>query len=246
MVLLSCDNTLNSFYKTFFSPPQVLVYLQLCKNISTVIAADWQKVTDHVCAVTKALAKRPFRYGVRSRRNEAHIGCCLSQLSPFPSRLLTERAELPFCTEGSWASGVRVGRDGSGLTRVWSSQLQQLNRVSPAVASAVTAAFPSPQLLLQVPPGGKNTTSRPVDAVASGLVSLRLKMNPRVIAGVPGLGGGGGQEGAAGRALSENRRYREARGARDISPNLPLLHGPEPTAGSGLIWMVFSEDGSCV
>lgn len=65
-------------------------------------------------------------------------------------RLLTERAELPFCVDGSWASGARVERDGSGLIQVWSRQIQQLNRVSPAVASAVTAAYPSPQLLLQV------------------------------------------------------------------------------------------------
>ncbi|XP_047233734.1 probable crossover junction endonuclease EME2 isoform X4 [Girardinichthys multiradiatus] len=63
--------------------------------------------------------------------------------------LLTERSELPFCVDGSWASGARVERDGSGLRDVWSRQIQQLNRVSPAVASAVTESFPSPQLLLQ-------------------------------------------------------------------------------------------------
>ncbi|XP_008303339.1 probable crossover junction endonuclease EME2 isoform X2 [Stegastes partitus] len=103
---------------------EVLVYLQLCKNISLVFLDGWQDVTDHVCAVTKALSKRPFK-------------------------LLTERAELPFCVDGSWASGVRVERDGSGLVEVWSKQIQQLNRVSPAVASAVTASYPSPQLLLQ-------------------------------------------------------------------------------------------------
>uniref|UniRef100_A0A3Q4HBN1 Essential meiotic structure-specific endonuclease subunit 2 n=1 Tax=Neolamprologus brichardi TaxID=32507 RepID=A0A3Q4HBN1_NEOBR len=100
---------------------QVLVYLQLYKNISVVFLDSWQEVTDHVCAVTKALSKRPFKYG----------------------------AELPFCVDGSWASGVRVEKDGSGLIQVWSRQIQQLNRVSPAVASAVTASYPSPQLLLQ-------------------------------------------------------------------------------------------------
>ncbi|XP_049419606.1 probable crossover junction endonuclease EME2 isoform X1 [Epinephelus fuscoguttatus] len=103
---------------------EVLVYLQLCKNISLVFLNDWQEITNHVCGVTKALSKRPFK-------------------------LLTERAELPFCVDGSWASGVRVERDGSGLIQVWSRQIQQLNRVSPAVASTVTAAYPSPQLLLQ-------------------------------------------------------------------------------------------------
>ncbi|XP_041818093.1 probable crossover junction endonuclease EME2 isoform X2 [Chelmon rostratus] len=103
---------------------EVLVYLQLCKNISLLFLDGWQEVTNHVCAVTKALSKRPYK-------------------------LLTERAELPFCVDGSWASGVRVERDGSGLIQVWSRQIQQLNRVSPAVASAVTLAYPSPQLLLQ-------------------------------------------------------------------------------------------------
>ncbi|XP_074476223.1 essential meiotic structure-specific endonuclease subunit 2 [Sebastes fasciatus] len=103
---------------------EVLVYLQLCKNISLVFLDGWQEVTNHVCAVTKALSKRPFK-------------------------LLTEREELPFCVDGSWANGVRVERDGSGLIQVWSRQIQQLNRVSPAVASTVTAAYPSPQLLLQ-------------------------------------------------------------------------------------------------
>ncbi|KAM7381784.1 hypothetical protein PAMA_012571 [Pampus argenteus] len=103
---------------------EVLVYLQLCKNISLVLLDGWEEVTNHVCAITKALSKRPFK-------------------------LLTERAELPFCVDGSWASGVRVEKDGSGLYQVWSRQIQQLNRVSPAVASTVTAAYPSPQLLLQ-------------------------------------------------------------------------------------------------
>ncbi|XP_040033137.1 essential meiotic structure-specific endonuclease subunit 2 [Gasterosteus aculeatus] len=103
---------------------EVLVYLQLCKNINLVLLDGWQEITNHVCAVTKALSKRPFK-------------------------LLTERAELPFCVDGAWAGGARVERDGSGLIQVWSRQIQQLNRVSPSVASTVTGAYPSPQLLLQ-------------------------------------------------------------------------------------------------
>ncbi|XP_077595473.1 essential meiotic structure-specific endonuclease subunit 2 [Stigmatopora nigra] len=103
---------------------EVLVYLQLYKNTSVVFLEGWQDVTDHVCAVTKALSKRPFK-------------------------LLTEQAELPFCVDGSWASGARVEKDGTGLKQVWTRQIQQLNRVSQVVASCVTAAYPSPQLLLQ-------------------------------------------------------------------------------------------------
>ncbi|XP_032358983.1 essential meiotic structure-specific endonuclease subunit 2 isoform X3 [Etheostoma spectabile] len=101
-----------------------LVVEELYKNISLVFLEGWQEVTNYVCAVTKALSKHPFK-------------------------LLTEQAELPFCVDGSWASGVRVEKDGSGLIQVWSRQIQQLNRVSPAVASTVIAAYPSPQLLLQ-------------------------------------------------------------------------------------------------
>ncbi|XP_078146924.1 essential meiotic structure-specific endonuclease subunit 2 isoform X2 [Centroberyx gerrardi] len=115
---------LTDFMDMVICVKKVLVYLQLYKNISLVFLDGWQDITDHVCAVTKALSKRPFK-------------------------LLTERAELPFCVDGSWASGVRAERDGSGLSQVWSRQIQQLNRVSPAVASTVTAAYPSPQLLLQ-------------------------------------------------------------------------------------------------
>ncbi|KAK0133205.1 Crossover junction endonuclease EME1 [Merluccius polli] len=103
---------------------EVMVYLQVYRNISLSFLRDWQDVTDHLVAVTKALSKRPSRH-------------------------LTERAILPFCVDGSWASGSRVEKDGSGLRQVWKRQVQQLNRVSVAVATAVTTAYPSPNLLLQ-------------------------------------------------------------------------------------------------
>ncbi|XP_020779852.2 probable crossover junction endonuclease EME2 isoform X2 [Boleophthalmus pectinirostris] len=103
---------------------EVLVYLQLYKNVSLAFLDGWQGVTKQVVAVTKALSKRPYK-------------------------LLTERSELPFCVDGSWASGTRVERDGSGLEQVWTLQLQQLNRVSPVVAATITAAYQSPRLLLQ-------------------------------------------------------------------------------------------------
>ncbi|CAB1312267.1 unnamed protein product [Coregonus sp. 'balchen'] len=103
---------------------EVLVFLQLYRNVTVVFLDSWQDVTVHVCAVTKALSKRPYK-------------------------LLTERCELPFCVDGSWASGARVEQDGVGLGEVWSRQITQLNRVSPAVASTLTTAYPSPQILLQ-------------------------------------------------------------------------------------------------
>lgn len=46
---------------TRLNSSQVLVYLQLYRNISVVFLESWQDVTDHVCAITRALAKRPFK-----------------------------------------------------------------------------------------------------------------------------------------------------------------------------------------
>lgn len=43
-----------------------------------------------------------------------------------------------------------MDRDGRGLAQVWTRQIQQLNRVSVPTARAVTTAYPSPSLLLQV------------------------------------------------------------------------------------------------
>ncbi|KAL4617885.1 putative crossover junction endonuclease EME2 [Arapaima gigas] len=103
---------------------EALVFLQLDKNVSVIFLEGWQDLADHVCAVTKALSKRPFKQ-------------------------LTEVPDLPFCVEGSWASGTQVGKNGSGLCQVWRKQIQQLNRVSSSVAAAVSTAFPSPQMLLQ-------------------------------------------------------------------------------------------------
>lgn len=52
---------------------------------------------------------------------------------------------------------------GKGLLEVWKRQIQQFNRVSVEVASAVVAAYPSPQLLIKVrgpcPPHALSVTS---------------------------------------------------------------------------------------
>ncbi|KAI4872598.1 hypothetical protein NFI96_013356 [Prochilodus magdalenae] len=103
---------------------EVLVYLQLFKGVSVHFLFGWQEVTDHVCAVTKALSKRPFK-------------------------ALCDSTDLGFCLDGSWSGGVRVDGSGRGLAQVWTRQIQQLNRVSAAMATAVTSAYPSPSLLLQ-------------------------------------------------------------------------------------------------
>ncbi|XP_077075408.1 essential meiotic structure-specific endonuclease subunit 2 isoform X2 [Siphateles boraxobius] len=103
---------------------ELLVHLQLYWNVAVHFLFGWQEVTDHVVSLTKALSKRPYK-------------------------ALCGDPDLGFCMDGSWSAGVRVDRDGHGLAQVWTRQIQQLNRVSPAMAKAVTSAYPSPSLLLK-------------------------------------------------------------------------------------------------
>ncbi|XP_069343212.1 probable crossover junction endonuclease EME2 [Eulemur rufifrons] len=103
---------------------EALVRLQLWANVDVLLAASWQELSQHVCAVTRALAQRPFK---QSQESQA----------------------FSFCTAGRWAAGTPVTRDCAGLRRVWWGQIRQFNRVSPAVADAVVTAFPSPRLLQQ-------------------------------------------------------------------------------------------------
>ncbi|CAG04339.1 unnamed protein product [Tetraodon nigroviridis] len=129
--------------------------LFLCTSRSVGISPWSSWATGRRSLTMCVLSPRPYQRGLTgsgAALNRHRSGPSdASRLLRFPSRsrLLTERPALPFCLEGSWASGVRVERDGSGLVQVWRSQLQQLNRVSSAAASAVTTAYPSPQLLLQ-------------------------------------------------------------------------------------------------
>lgn len=103
---------------------ELLVHLQLYWNVAVHFLFGWQEVTDHVVALTKALSKRPYK-------------------------ALCGDPDLGFCMDGSWSAGVRVDKDGHGLAQVWTRQIQQLNRISPAMAKAVTSAYPSPSLLLK-------------------------------------------------------------------------------------------------
>lgn len=65
-------------------------------------------------------------------------------------RKLRDQTSFSFCLESDWAGGAKVDRAGRGLALVWRRQIQQLNRVSLEMASAVVDAYPSPQLLVQV------------------------------------------------------------------------------------------------
>lgn len=101
-----------SFYRKFFSPPQVLVFLQVSKNVSLVFLGDWQKVTDHVCAVTKALSKRPSRYS--EQMSQMSNRCYLSLLSSFQTNDRAGRAALlhgGFMGQRSSCGERRIGAD---------------------------------------------------------------------------------------------------------------------------------------
>ncbi|XP_021267083.1 probable crossover junction endonuclease EME2 isoform X2 [Numida meleagris] len=112
------------FLKRLYSLTQAQVVLQLWGNIDVQFLDTWQEFGEHVSALTKAIARRPYK----------------SQL---------EMQELSFCTAGVSGRGLRVEKDGTGLWQVWKRQIQQFNRVSPATAAAIAEAYPSPSLLVQ-------------------------------------------------------------------------------------------------
>ncbi|XP_012297301.2 probable crossover junction endonuclease EME2 [Aotus nancymaae] len=103
---------------------EALVLLQLWANLDVLLVASWEELSQHVCAITKALAQCPLK---QYRESQA----------------------FSFCTAGRWAAGEPVARDGTGLRGAWWRQIRQFSRVSPAVADAVVTAFPSPRLLQQ-------------------------------------------------------------------------------------------------
>lgn len=59
-----------------------------------------------------------------------------------------------------------MDRAGRGLALVWRRQIQQLNRVSLEMASAIVDTYPSPQLLVQV---GCSSSHPPAPCGFSGL-----------------------------------------------------------------------------
>ncbi|KAM9296610.1 crossover junction endonuclease EME1 [Gastrophryne carolinensis] len=103
---------------------EVLTVVQLQMNVHFWFLETWKEFSDFVCMFSKALAEAPTK---RQRDNTT----------------------FSFYLDGDWAGGVRVEKCGRGLLEVWKRQIQQFNRVSVEVASAVVAAYPSPQLLIK-------------------------------------------------------------------------------------------------
>ncbi|XP_004633688.1 crossover junction endonuclease EME1 [Octodon degus] len=103
---------------------EALVDLQLYTETQVRVVQSWKELADFTCSVTKAVAEAPFKK-------------------------LRDETSFSFCVESGWARGVKVDRAGRGLALVWRRQIQQLNRVSLDMASAIVDAYPSPQLLVQ-------------------------------------------------------------------------------------------------
>ncbi|XP_045155672.1 crossover junction endonuclease EME1 isoform X2 [Echinops telfairi] len=105
---------------------EALVELQLHTEAQVRVLQSWGALADFACAFTKAVAEAPFKK-------------------------LRDQTGFSFCLESDWAGGVKVDSSGRGLAQVWRRQIQQLNRVSLEMASAIVNAFPSPRLLAQGP-----------------------------------------------------------------------------------------------
>ncbi|XP_041672522.1 crossover junction endonuclease EME1 [Cheilinus undulatus] len=101
---------------------EAVVHLQLHTGVSVRFLSTWKDFSDHITMTTKAVAEAPFK---RER----------------------EKTGFSFYLESEWAGGQKVDKAGKGLLQVWRRQIQQLNRVSPDMASAILAAYPSPRLL---------------------------------------------------------------------------------------------------
>lgn len=103
---------------------EALVDLQLHTRAQARLVQTWKELADFACALTKAVAEAPFKK-------------------------LRDQTSFSFCLESDWSGGAKVDRMGRGLMLVWRRQIQQLNRVSLEMASAIVDAYPSPQLLVQ-------------------------------------------------------------------------------------------------
>ncbi|XP_069608492.1 crossover junction endonuclease EME1 [Ranitomeya imitator] len=103
---------------------EALMVLQLHTDVHVWFLENWKEFSDFVCMFSKAVAEAPTK---RQRDNSS----------------------FSFYLDGEWAGGVKVERCGKGLLEVWKRQIQQFNRVSVEVASAIVGVYPSPQLLVK-------------------------------------------------------------------------------------------------
>ncbi|XP_069785490.1 crossover junction endonuclease EME1-like isoform X2 [Narcine bancroftii] len=101
-----------------------LVHLQLSAGVQVQLLETWKEFADYISMFTKAVAEAPFK---RARDNNG----------------------LSVYLENEGSRGVKIDRSGKGLLSIWKKQIQQLNRVSSAMANAIVSVYPSPWLLFQ-------------------------------------------------------------------------------------------------
>ncbi|XP_028990277.1 crossover junction endonuclease EME1 isoform X2 [Betta splendens] len=101
---------------------EAVVHLQLYTGVSVHFLSTWNDFSNHITLTTKAVAEAPFK------REKDETG-------------------FSFYLESEWAGGQRVDKAGKGLLQVWKRQIQQFNKVSSDMASAIVAAYPSPHRL---------------------------------------------------------------------------------------------------
>lgn len=171
--------------------------------MSLVCLDNWQEVTTHVCAVTKALSKRPFRSGLlwTDEVND-------HQTLPVSSLFLP-----PDCWQRrqSCRSAWRVH---GPVEFVWTATDQGWSRSGGISSSSwIESALLWPLLWLQRTRllscccrCARLIELSSVIVCYITLISLRLWMNSCLISGIRGLGSRGGQKRVAGWALSQKRR----------------------------------------
>ncbi|XP_055653681.1 crossover junction endonuclease EME1-like isoform X1 [Falco peregrinus] len=103
---------------------EALVDLQVSKQVQIQMFESWEELGEFVTMFTKAVAEAPFR---RAK----------------------EETDFPFYSGPGCCGGPKVDHVVNGLLQVWKRQLEQIRQVNFAMAEAIAAAFPSPQLLYQ-------------------------------------------------------------------------------------------------
>ncbi|XP_040447472.1 crossover junction endonuclease EME1-like [Falco naumanni] len=111
---------------------EALVDLQVSKQVQIQMFESWEELGEFVTMFTKAVSEAPFRRA-------------------------QEETDLPFYAGPGCCGGPKVDRVVNGLLQVWKWQLEEIRQVNFAMAEAIAAAFPSPQLLYQA----YNLTSEP-------------------------------------------------------------------------------------
>lgn len=81
-----------------------------------------EDITDLVRSYTKAVAEKPSK---------------------------KDRLNTVFSFHEDGTTGVKVDKSGHGLLKVWKQQLLQFKNVSPDIAEAIIAEYPSPRLLMK-------------------------------------------------------------------------------------------------